>query len=700
MSTLPLFPDEPAKDKSTKDDPTQDALAERARMDALCDTLEAHNFAYYVLDAPTISDAEYDAQLRELQALETRHPEWRRADSPTQRVGSLQRTTLFAPVQHREPLRSLDNAMNAGDWDAFYQRLTRALNTPATESLAFCAEPKFDGLAINLTYEDGRLTTAATRGDGDTGEEVTLNIRTVPSVPQRLARAVPGVLEVRGEIVMSHAAFAALNAAQQAAGEKPFVNPRNAAAGSLRQKDPRVTARRPLQFFAYGVGACAVSLPNSQSALLDCLGDLGFQISALRAVVAGRAAVLTYHADLLARRSRLDFDIDGAVFKLDNRASQARLGHTDRAPRWAIAFKFPAEEAHSRLLAVDFQVGRTGALTPVARIEPVFVGGVTVSNITLHNLDEIRRKDIHLGDHLIVRRAGDVIPEIVRVLPERRPADAAEITLPSQCPVCGSAVVRPEGEAVARCSGGLFCPAQRREAILHFASRKAMNIDGLGEKWVEQLLDAGLITHVDDLFHLTPDALTQLPRMGEKSAHNLIEAITRAKATTLPRFLYSLGIPEVGEVTAAALANHFGSLDALKAADQNTLQAVPDVGPVVAEEVHTFLAQAHNQAIIDGLIKAGIHWPDPSPAPTSTQPLTGQTFVLTGSLSQMTREAASARLRALGARVSGSVSAKTTAVIAGADAGSKRDKAEALGIPILDETALLALFAAHEPRQD
>lgn len=677
MSTMPLFPDAPA---------------EQARLDTLSEQLEAHNFSYYVLDAPTISDAEYDALMRELIDLETRHPEWRHADSPTQRVGSKQRTTLFTPVQHREPLRSLDNAMNAVDWAAFQQRLSRALVVPADTDFTFCAEPKFDGLAINLTYRDGRLISAATRGDGQVGEEVTLNIRTVPSVPQRLHQVVPGIFEVRGEIVMSHTAFATLNQAQHAAGEKPFVNPRNAAAGSLRQKDPRITARRPLEFFAYGVGACAAPLPNSQSAVLDWLGQLGFRISELRAQVTGTAAVLAYHQQLLAQRPALDFDIDGAVFKLDDRTIQAALGSTDRAPRWAIAFKFPAEEAQSRLLSVDFQVGRTGALTPVARIEPVFVGGVTVSNITLHNIDEIRRKDIHHGDAVIVRRAGDVIPEIVRILPEQRPSDATEISLPSTCPVCGSTVVRPEGEAVARCSGGLFCPAQRREAILHFASRRAMNIDGLGEKWVEQLLDAGLVTHVDDLFQLTPEALLRLPRMGEKSAHNLIDAIARAKHTTLARFLYALGIPEVGEVTAASLASHFGSLDAIQAADRDTLRTVPDVGLVVAEEIHTFLAQPHNQAIIAGLLTAGVHWPDPQPTAKENQPLAGHTYVLTGTLNQLTREEASERLRALGAKVSGSVSTKTTAVIAGAEAGSKRDKAEALGVPILDETALILLL--------
>ncbi len=669
-----------------------DESAERARLDALCEEIEAHNFAYYVLDAPTISDAAYDALMRELLDLENRHPDWRHPDSPTQRIGSRRHTTLFTPITHREPLRSLDNAMNEAEWDAFYQRLSRALGCAADAALPFSAEPKFDGLAINLSYTDGRLTSAATRGDGHTGEDVTLNIRTVPSVPQRLAVAVPGVLEVRGEIVMAHESFAALNAAQLAAGEKPFVNPRNAAAGSLRQKDPRITARRPLEFFAYGVGACSAPLPPSQSGLLDWLGSLGFRISELRAQVTGRAAVLAYHRQLLAQRKTLDFDIDGAVFKLDDRALQERLGSTERAPRWAIAFKFPAEEAHSRLLSVDFQVGRTGALTPVARIDPVFVGGVTVANITLHNIDEIRRKDIHLGDTVIVRRAGDVIPEIVRVLPEHRPPDAARIELPSQCPVCGATVVRPPGEAVARCSGGLFCPAQRREAILHFASRRAMNIDGLGEKWVEQLLDAGLITHVDDLFTLTTDALLGLPRMGEKSAQNLIDAIERAKATSFARFLYALGIPEVGEVTAASLANHFGTLAALQAADETDLQAVADVGPVVAEEVHTFLAQPHNQRVIQGLLDAGVHWPEPPSADGQPQPLAGQTFVLTGTLSQLTREQASERLRALGAKVTGSVSAKTTAVIAGDEAGSKRDKAAALGIPILDEAALLALL--------
>jgi DNA ligase (NAD+) len=671
--------------------PSEDGA--RARLLALRAEIERHNFRYYVLDDPEISDAAFDRLMRELQQIETAHPEWVTPDSPTQRVGSPTFTTRFAPVTHHQAMLSLDNVFSVEEWDAFTQRIQDRLKRDAP--LVFAAEPKFDGLAINLIYRQGQLVQAATRGDGQTGEDVTLNVRTIAAIPQQLPDSLFScdLLEVRGEIVMSHKAFAALNAAADARGDKRFVNPRNAAAGSLRQKDPRITAKRQLQFFAYGVGAVdGADLPDSQLGLLDWLADLGFTVSEWRRRCEGRDEVLAYQQEMSARRSQLDYDIDGVVFKINAQSEQDALGFVAKAPRWAIAFKFPAEEATSRVHAVDFQVGRTGALTPVARIDPVFVGGVTVSNITLHNIDEISRKDIRIGDTVVVRRAGDVIPEVVRVLPELRPAAARPVTLPATCPVCGSEVVRAEGEAIARCSGGLFCPAQRREAIKHFASRKAMNIDGLGEKWIELLLEHKLVEHVDDLFHLTVPQLLTLPRMGEKSAQNLVDALSAAKQTTLPRFLYALGIREVGEVTAAGLAAHFRNLDALNAATLEDLQAVPDVGPVVAQHVFTFLRQPHNQEVIHNLIEAGVRWPAIIATDTNALPLAGKTYVLTGTLEGMTREEAGERLKALGAKVSGSVSSKTTAVIAGSEAGSKLTKAQELGVTVLDEADLQELL--------
>lgn len=667
---------------------------DRRRLLALRNEIERHNFRYYVLDDPQISDAAFDQLMRELQQIEMAHPQWITPDSPTQRVGSPTFSTSFAPVTHRQAMLSLDNVFSVEEWDAFAQRIQDRLKRDAP--LVFAAEPKFDGLAINLMYRQGQLAQAATRGDGQTGEDVTLNVRTIASIPQQLPESMSScdLLEVRGEIVMSHKAFAALNASAKAKGDKPFVNPRNAAAGSLRQKDPRVTAKRSLQFFAYGVGAAeGIELPDSQLGLLDWLADLGFTVSEWRRRCEGRAAVLAYHQDMLSRRSQLDYDIDGVVFKVNAQSEQAALGFVAKAPRWAVAYKFPAEEATSRILSVDFQVGRTGALTPVARIEPVFVGGVTVSNITLHNIDEVSRKAIRIGDTVVVRRAGDVIPEVVRVLPELRQPGARAVELPATCPVCGSEVIRVEGEAIARCSGGLFCPAQRREAIKHFASRKAMAIDGLGEKWIELLLEHKLVDHVDGLFHLTVPQLLTLPRMGEKSAQNLVNALAAAKNTTLPRFLYALGIREVGEVTAAGLAAYFGNLDALNAATLDELQAVPDVGPVVAQHVFTFLRQPHNQEVIRNLIAAGVHWPPIAAVTQDALPLSGKTYVLTGTLDSMTRDEAGERLKALGAKVSGSVSSKTTAVIAGAEAGSKLTKAQALGVPVLDEAGLQHLLS-------
>ncbi|MFP4271426.1 MAG: NAD-dependent DNA ligase LigA [Halothiobacillaceae bacterium] len=667
---------------------------ERARLKALQAQIRHHDFRYYVLDAPTIPDAEYDRLMRALQALEQQHPEWVDADSPTQRVGAPP-ARQFETVEHALPMLSLENALNEAEFCAFDQRARERLGREAP--ICYTAEPKFDGLAISLRYEEGWLVRAATRGDGLQGEDVTDNVRTIGAIPERLAADnPPQVLEARGEIIMTRSEFAALNARAARAGERTFVNPRNAAAGSLRQKDPRVTAARKLHFYAYGLGECqGADLPGSHHATLEWLADLGLPVTDLVRTCTGLEAALKFHKEILAQRDRLDFDIDGVVFKVDDLDDQKILGQVSRAPRWAIAWKFPAEEMTTRLVGVDFQVGRTGALTPVARLEPVFVGGVTVSNATLHNMDEVRRKDVHIGDTVIVRRAGDVIPEIVSVVPERRPEDTKTITLPEQCPECGSAVVRAEGEAVARCSGGLFCPAQRREALRHFASRKAMDIDGLGEKLIEQLLDHGLVEHVDDLYRLTPEQLAGLERMGEKSARNLVEALDRSRKTTLGRFLYALGIREVGERTADTLAVHFRSLDALMKADESALMQAPDVGPVVARHLRTFFEQPHNREVIDALLQAGIHWPDPAPR-RGAQPLAGKTYVLTGTLSGMTREEARAALMRLGAKVTGSVSGKTTALIAGADAGSKLAKAERLGVPILDEQALDALLSGQE----
>lgn len=669
---------------------------ERARLTALRARIQEHNFRYYVLDDPAIADAEYDRLMRELQEIEARHPEWVTEDSPTQRVGAPP-SRQFETVEHALPMLSLDNALEEAEFRAFDQRVRERLGRDAT--VCYTAEPKFDGLAISLRYEEGWLVRAATRGDGLLGEDVTDNVRTIGAIPGQLKdETPPQVLEVRGEVIMTRSEFAALNERAARAGEKTFVNPRNAAAGSLRQKDPRVTARRRLHFYAYGLGECVgVSVPGTHHATLDWLKVLGLPVTKLTQTVTGVEAALAFHQRILGLRDTLDFDIDGVVFKVDDLDDQRVLGQVSRAPRWAIAWKFPAEEMTTRLLGVDFQVGRTGALTPVARLEPVFVGGVTVSNATLHNMDEVARKDVRIGDTVTVRRAGDVIPEIVSVVAEKRPEDAGVIEMPAQCPECGSDVIRDEGEAVARCSGGLFCPAQRREALKHFASRKAMDIDGLGEKLVEQLLDCGLVEHVDDLYKLTPEQLTRLERMGEKSARNLVEALEQSRETTLGRFLYALGIREVGERTADTLAVHFGSLDALMGADEAALMQAPDIGPVVARHVRTFFEQPHNREVIEALRAAGIHWPDPAPR-RGQQPLAGRTYVLTGTLSGMTREEARAALMRLGAKVTSSVSGKTTAVIAGAEAGSKLARAERLGIPVLDEDGLAELLStAGEP---
>nr|WP_156820458.1 NAD-dependent DNA ligase LigA [Thioalkalivibrio thiocyanodenitrificans] len=665
----------------------------RARAASLREQIDYHNYRYYVLDDPEISDAAYDALLRELQELEARYPALVTPDSPTQRVGA-EPLKSFAEARHLLPMLSLDNAFEEAEVLAFEKRIGDRIGHNI--EIDFAVEPKLDGLAISLLYEDGHLVRGATRGDGTTGEDVTANVRTIRAIPLKLkGGGYPGKLEVRGEVYMDKARFEAFNREAAERGEKVFVNPRNAAAGSLRQLDPRITARRPLTFFAYGAGYVENgTLPDTQAAVLDVLADWGQRVCPERDLVTGARGCLDYYRRIGERRDSLAYEIDGVVYKVNRFDLQLRLGFVSRAPRWALAHKYPAQEQETVLRDVEFQVGRTGALTPVARLEPVFVGGVTVSNATLHNMDEVERKDVRIGDTVIVRRAGDVIPEVAAVVLSKRPAGTRPVVMPTRCPVCGSEVVRLEGEAVARCSGGLYCAAQRREAIKHFASRRAMDIEGLGDKLVEQLVDAGLVDHVDGLYRLTAEELADLERMGEKSAQNLVEALDRSRHTQLARFIFALGIREVGEATARALAQHFGGLDALMQADEESLMEVPDVGPVVAHHVATFFQQPHNREVIQALRDAGVHWEEKEPAARKeeTLPLAGNTYVLTGALESMTREEAGERLMALGAKVAGSVSKKTTAVIAGEAAGSKLAKAEKLGVTVLDEAAFLALI--------
>lgn len=662
------------------------------QLEALRTQIRYHNHRYYVLDDPEIPDAEYDRLFRQLQELEAQNPELITPDSPTQRVGA-QPLGEFGAVRHAIPMLSLSNVFSEAELLAFDKRIHGRLHTDAP--IEYVAEPKLDGLAISLLYENGVFTRAATRGDGETGEDVTANVRTIASVPLRLlGEDYPAVLEVRGEVYMPKAGFAALNAKMRALGEKTFANPRNAAAGSLRQLDPRITAKRPLEIFCYAAGLVeGGSLPDTHYAILQRFRDWGLRVCPESRLVQGVQGCLDYFQALGARRDQLPYDIDGVVYKVNSLALQQELGFVSRAPRWAVAHKFPAQEEITLLEGVEFQVGRTGALTPVARLKPVFVGGVTVSNATLHNMDEVERKDIRIGDSVVVRRAGDVIPEVVGVALERRPADAQHIVLPTHCPVCGSEVRRAADEAVARCSGGLYCPAQVKEAIKHFASRKAMDIEGLGDKLVEQLFAQGLVRHVDDLYRLSVGQVAALERMGEKSAQNLLAALEKSKATTLERFIFALGIREVGEATAKTLARHFGSLEALQAADEASLQQVPDIGPVVAAHIAAFFAEPHNRTTIQHLRELGVHWQDCTTQAATALPLTGKTYVITGTLSRP-REAIKADLEALGAKVAGSVSKKTTALIAGSDAGSKLAKAQELGVPILDEAGLAALLAA------
>ncbi|WP_045859635.1 NAD-dependent DNA ligase LigA [Teredinibacter purpureus] len=655
--------------------------------DKLVSTLNYHSKQYYLLDQPELPDAEYDRLFQALKSIEEAYPSLRDDTSPTQRVGA-KPLPEFESVTHLVPMLSLDNAFSDEDMHAFDKRIKERVKSDA--SIQYSCEPKYDGIAVSLLYRDGVLVQGATRGDGATGENITQNVRTIGSIPLALVGAgFPSVLEVRGEIFMPKKGFEALNTRQVAKGEKAFVNPRNAAAGSLRQLDPSITATRPLIMCAYSVGYVEGHLPSTHSAILRQLELWGFVISEQLDVVTGAQGCLDYFARLGLERASLPFDIDGIVFKVDSIALQKTLGFVSRAPRWAIAHKFPAQEELTRLNAVEFQVGRTGAITPVARLEPVFVGGVTVSNATLHNRDEIDRLGLCIGDTVIVRRAGDVIPQIVAVVPNNMGESREPIEFPCECPVCGSLVETLEGEVVARCSGGLVCEAQRKEAIKHFASRQAMDIDGLGDKLVEQFVDEGLVNKVADLFTLEGHSIAGLERMGSKSAENLLRSLEKSQSTTLPRFLFALGIREVGQATARNLAQHFGKLEGLIAAEESALQSVDDVGPIVAHYVYDFFRQPHNIEAIESLKIAGVHWPETEPVERKSLPLEGKTFVLTGSLEKMTRDQAKERLLKKGAKVAGSVSAKTHCVVAGPGAGSKLTKAESLGLQIMDEATFI-----------
>ena len=683
-----------------------------ARAGELRAQIARHDRLYYELDEPEIPDAEYDRLFRELQALEAEYPALRTADSPTQRVGG-KPLDSFAPVRHVVPMLSIrtetdTEASGALNFDA---RVRRELGlTEDAPPVEYAAELKFDGLAINLRYENGVLVLAATRGDGETGEDVTQNVRTIRDVPLALtplptkgqpslfdASGLPEVLEVRGEVYMRRDDFDAFNARAIEAGEKTLVNPRNGAAGSIRQLDPAIAAKRPLSFYAYGLGEVrGWTLPDTHAGVLDALAAFGLPVSEHRAVCSGGEALAAFHARIAEARPTLPFDIDGVVYKVNSLALQQRMGFVTREPRWAVAHKYPAQEALTTVQDIEVQVGRTGKLTPVARLAPVFVGGVTVTNATLHNESEIRRKDVHVGDTVIVRRAGDVIPEVVSVLSDRRPADARAFSMPSHCPVCGSDVVREEGEVDHRCTGGLYCSAQRKQALLHFAQRRAMDIEGLGDKLVEQLVDGGLIRSLPDLYRLGVLKLAELDRMAVKSAENLVTALEQSKRTTLGRFLFGLGIRHVGEATAKDLARHLGSMDRIMDASVEELAQVPDVGPVVAASIHTFFAQPHNREVVEQLRACGIVWEE-GEAQVASGPLVGKTVVLTGTLPTLSRDQAKDLLEAAGAKVAGSVSKKTDFVVAGTDAGSKLTKAQELGINILDESGLMSMLEKREP---
>jgi DNA ligase (NAD+) len=667
-------------------------------IDNLRKKIHEHNYYYYALDNPRMTDADYDRLMSRLRQLEHSYPESITPDSPTQRVGSAP-LSEFATVLHEMPMLSLDNVFSDEEFLAFNQRVQERLKTDKT--VEYSCEVKLDGIAVSLLYREGILVRGATRGDGAEGEDITQNVKTIKSIPLRLQVSEsgpqwPSVLEVRGEIYMPRAGFYAFNEKARAANEKLLVNPRNAAAGSLRQLDSRITASRPLEMCAYSVGWVeGGELPATHSDTLAALKSWGFLTNRETRVAKNSEEAIHFYREIGAKRDSLAYDIDGIVFKVNSRAQQETLGFISRAPRWAIAYKFPAQEESTRLLDVEFQVGRTGAVTPVARLEPVFVGGVTVSNATLHNRDEIERLGLNIGDKVIVRRAGDVIPQIVQVVESERPADARAIVFPTYCPVCNSPVETVAGEAVARCSGGLICAAQRKEAIKHFASRRAMNIEGLGDKLVEQLVDLGYVNRISDLYQLTQERLAALDRMGEKSADNILAALEKSKSTTLAKFIYALGIREVGEATARNFANHYGSWESLAQANQEELQQVTDVGPVVAHFVAEFFAQESNREAVAALRASGVHWDDIVVAEPTALPLNGLTYVLTGTLASLSRDDAKAHLLALGAKVASSVSAKTDYVIAGTEAGSKLTKAESLGVKIMDEAALLNLLNEH-----
>ena len=685
--------------------PSEGNGADRAQLDSLRTALHRYAHQYYVLDAPTVPDAEYDRLFKALQALEAVHPEWLTPDSPTQRVGG-KPLDQFASVRHAVPMLSIrtETDTESTGAQAFDTRVRKELELTDTDASAeYVAELKFDGLAINLRYENGVLVQAATRGDGENGEDVTQNIRTVGQIPLKLAgEGVPPVLEVRGEVYMRRDDFEALNEKQRDKGEKTFVNPRNAAAGAVRQLDPGIAMQRPLSFYAYGVGEVAPhsvgSLFSTHMELLQTLKSWGFPVAEQTRVVRGADELVAFHQQIGQTRDQLPFDIDGVVYKVNSLALQQRLGFVTREPRWAVAHKYPAQEQLTKVLAIDVQVGRTGKLTPVARLEPVFVGGTTVSNATLHNLFEVRKKDVRVGDTVIVRRAGDVIPEVVG-----RVADALRVgvpripyvpnfRMPSLCPVCGSAVVREEGEANHRCVGGLFCSAQRKQAILHFAQRRAVEVEGLGDKLVEQLVDANVIRNLPDLYRLGFTALASLERMANKSAQNIVDALEKSKQTTLPRFLFGLGIRHVGEATAKALARHFGGLDAIMDAPEEALLQVNDVGPIVAKSIRLFFDQAHNREVVEQLRACGIRWEEGAASSDAPKPLAGMTFVLTGTLPTLGRDDAKDKIEAAGGKVSGSVSKKTSFVVAGTEAGSKLTKAQELGVAVLDEAALLEML--------
>lgn len=692
MAQSDLFP-VPAQITTSSGIPEAGDLQARCRW--LRGEINRHNHAYYVLDDPSIPDAEYDQLFRELQSIEEAHPDLITSDSPTQRVGGAP-LAQFGQVRHSIPMLSINNGFAEADIVAFDRRTREALKVDT--EVEYATELKFDGLAINLRYEDGMLVEAATRGDGATGENVTANIRTIRAVPLRLhTDHPPKVIDVRGEVLMFKPDFAKLNSRQREAGQKEFANPRNAAAGSLRQLDPRITAHRALRFFAYGIGVLeGAEMPDSHSKLLDWYIELGIPVCTERAVVCGAPGLLDFFKEIGLKRKQLPYEIDGVIYKVNRLVDQQKLGFVSRAPRFALAHKFPAEEATTLVQDIGVQVGRTGAITPVARLAPVTVGGVVVTNATLHNEDEVRRKDVRIGDTVIVRRAGDVIPEVVAFVPERRPADAREFAMPSVCPVCASPIVRLEEEAVARCSGGwVKCAAQRKGGLLHFVSRRAMDIEGLGDQLVEQLVDKRIISTAADLYRLGFASLAELDRMAEKSAQNVLNALEKSKSTTLARFIYALGIRHVGESTAKELARHFGNLDALLKANEQQLLEVADIGPVVARSILTFLADPLNLELIEQLRAAGITWPEHTPE-QGKNALSGKTFVLTGTLPTLSRDEAAAMIEAEGGKVAGSVSKKTGYVVAGEEAGSKLAKAQELGIPVIDEAGLFRLLEKNK----